>query len=321
MPIGKVVVTDHVFPSLELGREIVESAGLTLVYDGDVVEPDDVVELARAADAIVVCYTHLPRAVVERLDRCKVISRTGVGVDNVDLDAATSRGIVVTFVPDYCQDEVSDHALALMLALSRRLPKLGAGTRDGRWETAAAKPSFRLRGQTLGLVGFGRISREVARKAQVFGVRVIAHDPYVDAATFVAGGVEACAFGELLRQADFVSLHLPLTDETKHILGADELEAMKSSAHVINTSRGPLIDTAALRSAIEAGAIAGAGLDVLEVEPPAPDDPLLAAENVLITPHTAFYSEDSVAELQRKAFEQAVAVLRGEEPAYAANDV
>jgi D-3-phosphoglycerate dehydrogenase len=316
---GTVVVTDHPFGGPDLERRMVEEAGHELVYEGDVRDADRVVELAREAIGVINCYALLPRAVIQGLDRCRIIARYGVGIDTIDLAAATERGIVVTNVPDYCVGEVSDHAIALLLALARRLPKLLRATSAGRWQPMEAKPVHRLQGQTLGLVGFGRIAREVGRKAQALGLRVVATDPWVDAETLAAAGVESRELDELLSEADFVSLHAPLTDETRHLIDRRTLGLMKPTSYLVNTSRGGLVDTAALRAALGEGRLAGAGLDVLESEPPEDGEPLLSAENVIVTPHTSFYSEESLVEMRRKCTAQVIAVLEGRRPDYPVN--
>jgi D-3-phosphoglycerate dehydrogenase len=316
---GTVVVTDHPFGGPELERELVADAGFELVYEGDVREPERIVVLAADADAMINCYSQIPREVIEGLASCRIIARYGVGVDTIDLAAATERGIVVTNVPDYCVDEVSDHALALLLALARRLPKLQRATSGGSWSSTDAKPVRRLRESVLGLVGFGRIAREVARKGQALGLRVVACDPFIEDDVLAAAGVDRRDLEGLLTEADFVSVHVPLSPETRHIIDQAALARMKPTAYLINTSRGALVDTAALRVALHEGRLAGAGLDVLEDEPPAAGEPLLAHENVVVTPHTAFYSEESLVEMRRKCVAQVLAVLRGDRPDYPVN--
>ena len=316
---GIVAVTDHPFGGPDLERTMLEEAGLTLVYRGEVREPEQLVELARDAVGVINCYSLVPREVIELLDRCRIIARYGVGIDTIDLAAATEKGIVVTNVPDYCVDEVSDHALALLLALARRLPRLLRATSSGRWETTDAKPVNRLRGRLLGLVGFGRIAREVARKAQALGLRVAAADPLVDEETMAAAGVERLELEDLLAESDFVSLHAPLTGETRHLIDDRALGLMKPTAYLVNTSRGGLVDTAALRQALSQGRLGGAALDVLEHEPPADDEPLLREADVLVTPHTSFYSEESLVEMRRKCTAQVIAVLSGRRPDYPVN--
>jgi D-3-phosphoglycerate dehydrogenase / 2-oxoglutarate reductase len=316
---GRVVVTDHVFADLDTERELLGAAGHELVFEGNVTAPDDVRARVAGADAVLNCYTPMPREVIEALDGCRIIARYGIGIDTIDLDAATARGILVTNVPDYCIDEVSDHALALILALTRGVTRLDRSVRGGSWSTADAPPIHRLRGRVLGLVGFGRIARALAVKAAAIGFRVVASDPYVADELVREAGVEARSLEDLFAEADVLSIHAPLTEGTRHLIGADAFARMKPGAVVVNTSRGPLVDRAALLDALESGRLGGAGLDVLETEPPDPGDPLLAHPNVVVTPHAAFMSIESVAELRLKAAEQVVTALAGDTPVYAVN--
>ncbi len=316
----RVVVTDYVFPHLETERSILGEIGADLVA----MQARSEAELAEAvepADGLLVCYAPVTRRVIERAQRCRVIARYGIGVDNVDVAAATERGIVVTNVPDYCVEEVSDHALALLLACARKVALLDRGVRAGRWEARDAVPIRRLRGQVLGLVGFGKIPRLLAAKARALGLAVLACDPYLDAATCEAHGARKVELGELLDQADFVSVHAPLTPQTRGLIGEAELRRMKPTAYLINTARGPIVQEAALLRALEEGWIAGAALDVLESEPPPAGHPLLRAPQVVLTPHVAFYSEESLQELQRKAAEEVARVLTGQPPRYPVNVV
>jgi len=255
------------------------------------------------------------------MTRCRIIARYGIGVDNVDLGAATAKGIVVTNVPDYCVDEVSDHALALLLACARRIPGLAGRVRSGRWDARDAAPMHRLRGQTLGLVGFGKIPRRLADKARALGLEVIAFDPYVAGDEMEARGVQKTSLPGLLARCDFVSVHAPLAPETQGMIAEAELRAMKRSAYLINTARGPLVLESALLRALEEEWIAGAALDVLQHEPPAADHPLQRFANVILTPHVAFYSEESVQELQRKAAEEVVRALSGRPPRSPVNSI
>ncbi|MDR7469030.1 MAG: C-terminal binding protein [Armatimonadota bacterium] len=315
-----VLVTDYVFPSLEVERAVLRAVGAELVA----MQAGSEAELAEAvgnADGLLVCYAPVTRRVIERAQRCRVIARYGIGVDNVDVDAATERGIVVTNVPDYCIEEVSDHALALLLACARKVAFLDRGVRAGRWEARDAVPIRRLRGQVLGLVGFGKIPRLLAAKARALGLTVLAYDPYLDAATCEAYGARQVELGELLARADFVSVHAPLTPQTRGLIGEAELRRMKPTAYLINTARGPIVHEAALLQALQEGWIAGAALDVLESEPPPAGHPLLQAPQVVLTPHVAFYSEESLQELQRKAAEEVARVLTGQPPRYPVNVV
>jgi D-3-phosphoglycerate dehydrogenase len=307
-----VAVTDSVFPNLDAARDVVAKAGAGLVL-AKAPTPEAIVEAAANADAILTTYAKLTAEIIEKLTRCRIISRFGIGVDNVDLAAATAKGIVVTKVPDYCMDEVSDHAIALLLALVRKIPFSNAIVQAGRWEMPAVVPIHRIRGRVLGLAGFGRIPQLVAPKAKAFGLRVAAHDPYVPDAVFERAGVESVSFDELLRISDYVSLHCPLTPETRHLFHAGVFSRMKPGAYLINTGRGPLVDEAALAQALDRGQLAGAALDVMEKEPPA-GSPLLGRDNVILTPHTAFYSEESLLELQIKAAEEVVLALTGKPP-------
>jgi D-3-phosphoglycerate dehydrogenase len=272
-----------------------------------------ILSVAAAADALLVTYAKITAEMIGRMTRCRIISRFGIGVDNVDLAAATAAGIVVTKVPDYCLDEVSDHAMALLLSLVRKIPLSNAQVHAGRWEMKAVVPIHRLRGTVLGLVGFGRIPQLLAPKAQSFGLRVIASDPFAPAELFARQDVERVEFADLLNQSDYVSIHAPLMAETRNLFNADVFRQMRRGAYLVNTARGPIVDEAALARALDEGQLAGAALDVMPQEPPV-GSPLLGRDNVIITPHTSFYSEESLLELQRKAAEEVVAVLSGRPP-------
>jgi D-3-phosphoglycerate dehydrogenase len=314
-----VAVTDHVFPNLDVERDLLGRAGLELRFEGNARTPDEVRAATAGAVGVLNCYAPMPAEVIGALDRCRVIARYGIGIDTIDLAAATRKGIVVTNVPDYCIDEVSDHALALILSLVRGVVRLDRSVHAGAWSPNEARPLHRIAGRTLGLVGFGRIARRLAVKATALGFRVVATDPFVSAQAMQDAGVGYRDLHALLAESDVVSLHAPLTDESRHLIGAPELARMKRGAVLVNTSRGPLVDIAALRDALAGGSLGGAGLDVLETEPPDPDDPLLGRADVVVTPHASFYSEESIVELQRKAAEQVVAALAGERPTYAVN--
>ena len=315
-----VVITDHVFPSLEIEQELLGAIGATVVSLQARSEVD-LLDAVTDADALLVCYAPVTDRVIRRMTRCRIIARYGIGVDNVDLGAATAKGIVVTNVPDYCVDEVSDHALALLLACARRIPGLAGRVRSGRWDARDAAPMHRLRGQTLGLVGFGKIPRRLADKARALGLEVIAFDPYVAGDEMEARGVQKTSLPGLLARCDFVSVHAPLAPETQGMIAEAELRAMKRSAYLINTARGPLVLESALLRALEEEWIAGAALDVLQHEPPAADHPLQRFANVILTPHVAFYSEESVQELQRKAAEEVVRALSGRPPRSPVNTI
>jgi len=270
--------------------------------------------LTRGADAVLNCYAKMTARVIEKLDHCKIIARYGIGVDNVDLAAATTARILVTNVPDYCVDEVSDHALALILSLSRRIIAADAGVKSGNWSVTAHAEIRRLRGQTLGVLGFGKIAKALASKVQPLGMKVLVHDPYLEPALIAQEGAEAVNLDRLLAEADAISIHVPFSPETHNLLGQGELARMKPTAFLINTSRGGIVDELALAESLKARRIGGAALDVLSVEPPPPDHPLLQAPNIILTPHLAFYSRQSVIELQTKAAEEVARALKGEPP-------
>jgi D-3-phosphoglycerate dehydrogenase / 2-oxoglutarate reductase len=253
------------------------------------------------------------------MERCWAIVRTGSGTDNVPVDEATRRGIVVANTPAAFSDAVSDHAIALMFAVVRRIVALDRAVRLGRWAPAQAGPLNSLRGQTLGLVGFGHIARQVVRKLSGFDMKVLAHDPHVGDKVMAAHGVEPVALEALLAAADFVSLHCPLTTETRHLIGEKELRLMKRTAVLVNTSRGAVVDERALVRALTEGSIAAAGLDVLENEPPAADHPLLRLDNVVLTPHAAALSADGVELRWRLSVETLTALARHQWPASCVN--
>jgi D-3-phosphoglycerate dehydrogenase len=281
--------------------------------------PEAILAVARQADALMVTYAKISGDIIQQLERCRIIARFGIGIDNIDLDTATQAGIVVTYVPDYCIDEVSDHAMALLLALARKVTYANQLVQAGRWEMPAVVPLHRLRRRILGLVGFGKIPQLLAPKAQAFGLKVITFDPYVSDELTSSRGVERVAFEQLLQNSDYISIHAPLTPQTHHLFNAQAFQQMKREALLINTARGPLVDVEALAVALDEGRLAGAALDVLPVEPPSPNSPLLGRDNVLLTPHTAFYSEEALLDLQTKAAQDVVQVLTGARPKYPVN--
>lgn len=254
--------------------------------------------------------------VISQLKRCKILARGGVGVDNVDLEAARAKGIQVTYVPDYCVDEVSDHAMALILYFARKIEGGITEVKKGGWGIAALRPIVPLRGATLGVVGIGRIGAALAGKARAFGMRVIAHDPFAPESAFEELEAGNAALSRIWEESDYISLHAPLTSDTRRIVDAEALDRMKTDAVLINVARGELVDENALADALKRNAIRGAGLDVLEVEPPGPNHPLLALPNCCVTPHSAWYSTAALEDMRRKAATDVLRVLRGEEPRY-----
>jgi D-3-phosphoglycerate dehydrogenase len=308
-----VAITDYVFPSLEPERAVLEPLGVEL-RPGQCKSEEEIIALAQHADAVLNCYAKMTARVIEKLSRCKIIARYGIGVDNVDLAAASKARILVTNVPDYCIDEVSDHALALLLALARHVAAADGAVKAGTWDVVSHAGIRRLRGQILGLLGFGKIAKALASKVQPLGMKVLVYDPYIEPALIARLGVQAVSLDRLLAEADAISIHVPLSPETRNIIGQRELARMKPTAFLINTSRGGIVDEQALAEAVKAGRIGGAALDVLSVEPPPLDYPLRKLPNVILTPHFAFYSRESVIELQTKAAEEVARALKGQPP-------
>ena len=267
-----IAVTDSVFPSLDPAVAALKHIDPEIRMAKSP-SAGDILDVAREADGVFVTYAKLPGELLRQFERCKVIGRFGLGVDNIDVKTASDLGIVVTYVPDYCLHEVSDHAMALLLALARKIPFSNALVQGGRWEMPAVAPMRRLEGRTLGLVGFGNIPRRVAPKAMAFGLKVVAYDPYAPADPARAAGIQLVEFEQLLAISDYVSLHAPLTPQTRGLFNADVLSKMKAGAYLINTARGPLIDEPALIAALDSGQLGGAALDVVATEPLSKDSP------------------------------------------------
>ena len=303
----KVVITDCDHPSVEIERKILSEINPEFLLAHCNTE-NEVIEAAKDADAIINQYAPITKRVIESLKKCKVITRYGVGVDNIDVEAATEHKIIVANIPDYCVDEVSTHTLALILACARGITLLDNKIREKKWDFTLAKPLFRTKGKTLGLFGLGRIARAVAQKASGFGFKIIAYDPYVSK---VDDGIELVEFSKLLSNSDFISIHSPLTDETRHLFGENKLRAMKKTAYLINTSRGPIVDEKALYNVLKKRWISGAALDVMEKEPPDWENLLPKLDNLIITPHISFYSEESYVELKTKTAKAVLSVLKG----------
>jgi D-3-phosphoglycerate dehydrogenase len=309
----KVVVSDQVFPSVDVERDLLAGIDAELIVaSGDV---DAVLGVAADADGILNTYLPWSAESIGRLEKCRIIARYGIGFDNVDLKAAADAGIVVTNVPDYSVEEVATHALALILASLRKVVTADGSVRTGTWSIDNFRPIRRLSTLTVGLLGFGRIARRIAAPLEALGARIVAHDPYLQPGPDLPPLLE---MGELLAEADIVSLHLPLNDETRGIIGADALSRMRPGAILVNTSRGPLVDLDALAEALRSGTIAAAGLDVFDVEP-LDASRVDGVPNLIVTPHMAYYSEEALAESQRKAATQVIKVLTGEKPDYQVN--
>lgn len=307
----KVVVTDQVFPDVDTERELLAAIDAELeVADGTL---EDALARGKDADALLNTYLPIDRDTIAGLDRCRIVARYGIGVDNVDLDAASEAGIVVTNVPDYCVEEVAVQTVAMLLSLVRRLPRADALVRSGGWNVGPLRPIRRFSEMTVGLIGLGRIARHVAAPLLALGAEVQAHDPYVASPP---EGVRLVDLDTLLRTSDAVCVHAPLTPETRGMIGPEQLAAMRDDAILVNTSRGPLVQLDPLLEALADGRLGGAALDVFEVEPPDAAR-LKDVPNLLTSPHTAYYSEQSLRESQRKAATQIVKVLTGETPDYA----
>lgn len=304
----KIVITDSGFKNIVPETTIVKDAGFELV-SAQCKTAEEVIAIAANADGIIVQWAPVSAAVIQNLSRCKVIVRYGIGVDNVDLTAAKQKGIPVCNVPDYCIDEVADHTVALALAQARQLFQIDTRVRAGVWKIHPDSPMPSFSEMIFATAGYGRIARAVLDRARAFGFRLAAYDPFE---TPPSDRVAPLSLDEIFRQADILSLHTPLSPETRHFVNADRLAQMKPTAIVVNTARGGLIDTMALAQALKDGTIAAAGLDVFESEPLEADHPLRTCPNALLTSHVAWFSEKSVPRLQRLAAQEAVRALRGE---------
>lgn len=308
-----VVVTDHVFHNLDPEKKVLEPLGVELL-GGQCHNLEEIISLSKDASAILNCYFKpIGEEIFQACSRLKAVVRYGIGVDTIDIPAATRHGIMVANVPDYCQEEVADHTTALVLALARKIVRANNKVKGGEWDLAYLKPMIRLRGQTVGFIGFGRIARLVANRLASFGMNLIFYDPYIQ--EDVVDNANKVALEEVLRQSDFVLIHTPDTEETRHLLNKERFALMKQTACIINTARGGIIETAALIESLQTGRLAGAALDVIEGIPPiTPDHPLCQMDNVILTPHAAFYSEDSMIDLQVKAAQEVARVLSGDKP-------
>ncbi|MCJ7604916.1 MAG: C-terminal binding protein [Dehalococcoidales bacterium] len=305
---------DAPVPALE-EREELAAIGAELVITGGRSE-DDVIEMAADADAILTYGAPMTRRVMECLPDCQCVVRYGIGYDTVDVEAATDNNVLVINIPDFCWEEVSNHALALLLACAKKMIPLDKKVKQGKWfeAKAAQSPMGSVYGQTLGIIGCGNIGRTTAKKAGCFGLEVIGYDPYLDDNIAEEHGISLVSLEELLRKSDYISIHTALTGETFHLVGEKEFALMKPSVYVINTARGPVIDEPALIKALREKRIAGAGLDVFEQEPPEPDNPLLKMGNVIALPHSASYSDEAFSRLRRSVGREAARVLGGRWP-------
>lgn len=320
----------HAFPieGVDLGEKLLESLDASLVK-GMWRTEDEMIRNAEDADAVIGVVSLHPfnRRVLKALSKCRIIAGIGIGFNTTDLEAATEYGMVVTNVPDYCLDEVSGLAIGLMLALGHKIPQLDKAVRERQINltihrkavTEIAYPIFRMRDQTLGIIGLGKIGTATALKAKGLGMRVVAYDPFVLGAVMESHGVKPACLDTLLRDSDFISLHTPLTPETSNMIGYNEFKKMKRTCYFINTARGGCVDQVALVLVLQEGLIAGAGIDVTVDEPISPGNPLLKIQNVILTGHAAWYSITSEAEVNYKPMTQVVLALKGEWPLYAVN--
>ena len=311
-----VLITDHVFPAIDLQRKVIESAGFTL----EEIKPNckveyEVIQKCGRADVLLVQWAPITRRVLEALPNVRGVVRYGIGVDNIDVQAAKELGRMVSNVPNYCQEEVSDHAVSMILSLARRIPHDDNQMKHGGWGIGPFLPIPAFADLTLGLVGFGSIARKVSEKARPFRFRQIASDPVAPAEVFAKHGVERVDLDTLLRTADIISLHCPLLPDTRHMVNAESIARMKPGTILVNTARGPLVNEPDLVTALKAGKIVGAGLDVFEKEPLAANSPLRSLPNVILTSHAASVSARSVDLLQIQAAEAARDILLGKRPA------
>ncbi len=308
----KVAITDADYTSHEPEHEVLSKLNVDMVKFQCKTE-DDIIKNCRDADALLNQYAPITRRVIENLKNVKVIARYGIGVDNIDLKAATEKGIYVTnVIYDIC--DVADHTVALMLSMIRKIPWANQNVKDGSWDWKMLQPVIRVKGRTVGIIGFGRVGREVAARLKGFGTNVIASDPYLPLEVFEKNRVRKVDLETIFKESDIITLHVALTDETRHMIGRDHLRQMKKTAILINASRGAVIDEEALYVALKKRWISGAALDVMKKEPPERDNPILSLGNVIVTPHMAWYSTESVREIQRKAAEEIARALSGRIP-------
>ncbi len=311
----KVVITDFGSPENELESTEFQQSGLDVeLVRLNAKTPQELLPHVLDADGLIVQWCQIPRDLLQQLKQCKVISRYGIGVDMIDLAAAGEHGIPVCNTPDYCLEEVSTHTLSFILMLNRQIMPQHRHVAAGKWGSPSPTPPARLSGQTLGVVGMGNIGRIVVQKAKAIGLKVAVYDPYLSAEAAAAAGVEQVSLNDLLQRADYVTLHCPLTDETRHLISTAQFKLMKPTAYLINMARGPVVDQVALTEALSSKTIAGAALDVFEKEPVPADEPLLKLDNVIFTPHLSSWSADSFVQLRREVVLNVVLVLGGKPP-------
>ena len=311
----KVLITDRAWPDFDVESQLLDDIGATIIPATDTSEAE-LVSLAGPAHAIMTCWAQVTAPVIEAASSLRIVARYGIGLDNISVDTATQRGIPVTYVPDYCVGEVSDHALALLLACARNIAHFHTQLKSEIYDLKAAPTMKRLSGQILGLVGMGRIAQALAIKARTLGLEVVATSP---TGNNYGTPVQMVSLDTLLRDSDFISLHVPLNEQTHHLIDKHAFHSMKRSAYLINTSRGPVIDQSALEQALENKQIAGAALDVFDVEPPDLSTALFKLPNLVATPHAAFWSEEALHELRFRTTQQVVDLLSGRTPEHVVN--
>lgn len=307
----KVVLTDNIFPDLIIEREMLDKVDAELI---EVTDLSTLAEEVKDADAVINTYAEMTPDIINGMQQCKMIIRNGIGVNTIDVPTCNDKGIMVGNIPTYCIEEVATHAIALMLTLNRKIFLYNKSVRSGVWDVKKGMPINSVVGGTLGLVGFGRIPRLINERAQPLGLKVLAYDPYVSAEDAAAVGAQKAEMDQIISESDFISIHCPLTPDTKGMFNYEAFQAMKDSAYLINTARGPIVNEPDLVRALEEGLIGGAGLDVLMEDKGQAEHPLYAFENVIITPHAAWYSETSILRRRTQTVESVIEVLEGREP-------
>ena len=314
----KVVITDYQYKDIDTERRIIEDAGFEL-EDYQIKNDEQLISICQDADAIVTQYSDISKKLIEHLEHCEMIIKYGIGVNNIDVEAADKKGIYVCNVPDYGVEEVSDHAVTMILSLGKKLPILTKALKNGEWGYDSIVPLKRISESTVGLVGFGRIPQLVAKKMKGFGCRILAYDPYTEPQAMEEAGVIRADLETILKESDYLSVHVPLTKDTKGMINQKSFQMMKPTAVIVNTARGGVVDESALISALKSGRIAGAGVDVYETEPVDSNNPLLYMDNVIATPHCAWYPETAIHTLQQKVAEEVENVLKRNHPVHCVN--
>ncbi|MBF9017360.1 MULTISPECIES: C-terminal binding protein [unclassified Oceanispirochaeta] len=317
----RVVITDNLFDDCIEEEKVFKDENVDLeIYSR--LDRKTLLEKVRSADALLLNMVDADREFIDSLDKCKIISRYGIGYDNVDVEAAREKGISVGIVPDYCSIEVAEHAAAMLLSVARRIPQRHELVRKGHWRDSPGHSLFRIQGSVLGILGYGKTGKALHKQVSGFGFsRVLIHSRGLAPGTVLENGAEAVSLDTLLKETDYLSVHLPLTDETRHLLDHKKLNSMKKGAVLVNTARGGILDESALYTALTTGPLRAAGLDVMESEPPEQNNPLLTLDNVVISDHEAYYSEHSVVELKRKTAENVLAVLKTGKAVFSVDDL